>query len=72
MNAISPGVVLEPAPGEAHPAEVMMNGTPAGRLGTPDAIANAAVYLAGDESAFVHGIVLDVDGGRTTAAVIAA
>jgi NAD(P)-dependent dehydrogenase (short-subunit alcohol dehydrogenase family) len=41
-----------------------------GRIGTPDAIANAAVYLAGDESSFVHGIVLDVDGDRTTVAVI--
>ncbi|WP_043673482.1 SDR family NAD(P)-dependent oxidoreductase [Streptomyces xylophagus] len=71
VNAISPGVVLEVAPGETHPAEVMMKGTPAGRIGTPDAIANAAVYLAGDESAFVHGIVLDVDGGRNAVAVIA-
>ena len=33
---------------------------------------SAAVYLASDEAAFVHGIVLDVDGGRTTTAVIAA
>jgi NAD(P)-dependent dehydrogenase (short-subunit alcohol dehydrogenase family) len=49
----------------------MMNGTPAGRLGRPEEIAHAAVYLSGDEAAFVHGIVLDVDGGRTTAAVIA-
>jgi NAD(P)-dependent dehydrogenase (short-subunit alcohol dehydrogenase family) len=64
-------VVQAPAPGVIHPGEVMMNGTPAGRMGTPDAIAHAAVYLAGDEAAFVHGIVLDVDGGRTTAAVIA-
>ncbi|MEW2167084.1 SDR family oxidoreductase [Streptomyces sp. NPDC007084] len=72
VNAISPGVVLAPVPGEEHPAEVMMKGTPANRMGTPEDIANAAVYLAADESAFVHGIVLDVDGGRTTAAVIAA
>ncbi|MFF4146929.1 SDR family NAD(P)-dependent oxidoreductase [Streptomyces sp. NPDC001698] len=71
VNAISPGVVQTPVPGETHPGEVMMKGTPAGRMGTPDAIANAAVYLASDESAFVYGIVLDVDGGRTTAAVIA-
>ena len=71
VNAISPGVVLAPAPGEVHPGEVMMKGTPAGRMGTPDAIANAAVYLAGNESAFVHGIVLDVDGGRTGVAVVA-
>nr|WSZ99164.1 glucose 1-dehydrogenase [Streptomyces sp. NBC_00857] len=72
VNAISPGVVQTPATGEVHPAEIMMKGTPAGRMGTPDAIANAAVYLASDETSFVHGIVLDVDGGRTTTAVIAA
>src|SRR5580692_5827801 len=66
VNAISPGVILPPVPGEVHSAEIMMKGTPAGRMGTPGAIANAAVYLAGDESSFVHGIVLDVDGGRTT------
>jgi NAD(P)-dependent dehydrogenase (short-subunit alcohol dehydrogenase family) len=71
VNAISPGVVLDPTPGTVHPGEVMMKGTPAGRMGTPDAIANAAVYLAADESSFVHGIVLDVDGGRTGVAVIA-
>lgn len=72
VNAISPGVVHTPVPGEVHPGEAMMNGTPAGGVGSPEAIAHAAVYLAGDEAAFVHGIVLDVDGGRTTAAVIAA
>ncbi|MFE3213691.1 SDR family NAD(P)-dependent oxidoreductase [Streptomyces antimycoticus] len=72
VNAISPGVVHTPVPGEVHPGDVMMNGTPAGGVGSPQAIAHAAVYLAGDEAAFVHGIVLDVDGGRTTAAVIAA
>src|SRR5258707_13179903 len=71
VNAISPGVVLEKVPGQVHPAEVNMNGTPAGRMGRPQEIAHAAVYLASDESAFVHGIVLDVDGGRTTVAVIA-
>ena len=71
VNAISPGVVLTPALGEVHPGEVMMKGTPAGRPATPEAIAYAAVYLASDEAAFVHGSVLDVDGGRTTTAVIA-
>lgn len=71
VNAISPGVVQTPTLGADHPAEGMMKGTPAGRMGTPDAIANAATYLAADESSFVHGIVLDVDGGRTTVAVIA-
>ncbi|MBW8795851.1 MAG: SDR family oxidoreductase [Streptomyces sp.] len=72
VNAISPGVVLAADAADAGVAEVMMRGTPAGRMGTPEEIASAAVYLAADESSFVHGIVLDVDGGRTTAAVIAA
>jgi NAD(P)-dependent dehydrogenase (short-subunit alcohol dehydrogenase family) len=49
----------------------MMVGTPAGASGTPDAIAHAAVYLASDEAAFVHGSVIDVDGGRTAVGVIA-
>jgi len=68
VNAVSPGVIQAPG----HASGVMMRGTPAGELGTPDAIAHAAVYLASDESAFVHGTVIDVDGGRTAVAVIAA
>ncbi|WP_329083315.1 MULTISPECIES: SDR family NAD(P)-dependent oxidoreductase [unclassified Streptosporangium] len=74
VNAISPGVIYAPAPDQTgvHPAEVMMRGTPAGGIGAPDAIAHAAVYLASDEAAFVHGTVIDVDGGRVGVAVIAA
>jgi NAD(P)-dependent dehydrogenase (short-subunit alcohol dehydrogenase family) len=73
VNAISPGVIVTPEPDMAeHPGEVMMRGTPAGASGTPDAIAYAAVYLASNEAAFVHGTVIDVDGGRTGVAVIAA
>jgi len=74
VNAVSPGVVQPPAPddGEPHPGEAMMKGTPAGKVGTPDAIAHAVVWLASDEAEFVHGAVVDVDGGRTGVAVIAA
>jgi NAD(P)-dependent dehydrogenase (short-subunit alcohol dehydrogenase family) len=76
VNAISPGVIRTPFPDESnspdeHPAETMMRGTPAGGSGTPDAIAHAAVYLASEESAFVHGTVIDVDGGRVSVAVMA-
>jgi len=71
VNALSPGVVREGGHDPADPAAVMMAGTPAGTVGTPDAIAAAAVFLASDEAAFVHGTVLDVDGGRTGVAVIA-
>jgi NAD(P)-dependent dehydrogenase (short-subunit alcohol dehydrogenase family) len=69
VNAISPGVVRNLT--DNDPAAAMMHGTPYGAFGTPDAIAHAAVYLASEESRFVNGTVIDVDGGRTGVAVIA-
>jgi NAD(P)-dependent dehydrogenase (short-subunit alcohol dehydrogenase family) len=57
-------------PGRHPAAEVVMLGTPAGKSGTPDAVAHAAVYLASDEAAFVHGSLIDIDGGRTSVADI--
>jgi NAD(P)-dependent dehydrogenase (short-subunit alcohol dehydrogenase family) len=73
VNAISPGVIRTPDldPSGQHPAEVMMRGTPAGRVRTPDAIAHAAVDVASDEAEFGPGTVIDVDGGRVGAAVVA-
>ncbi len=37
---------------------------PLGRIATPDDVANAALYLASDESSIVTGICINVDGGR--------
>ena len=61
VNAISPGVVYE------DPSDVVADAmvtTPVGKPGSPADIAAAAVYLASDEAAFVHGAVFDIDGGR--------
>jgi NAD(P)-dependent dehydrogenase (short-subunit alcohol dehydrogenase family) len=41
----------------------MTAGAPMNRLGTPDEIAKAAVFLASDDSSYVTGIELFVDGG---------
>ena len=71
VNAISPGVILDGSSERGERAELFMRGTPAGTSGSPDAIAYAAVYLASDEAQFVHGTVIDVDGGRVGVAVIA-
>jgi 2-keto-3-deoxy-L-fuconate dehydrogenase len=38
---------------------------PMGRLGTPEEIANIAIYLASDESKFMTGQTISVDGGIT-------
>lgn len=69
VNAISPGVIRERTADAADRGESLMAGTPAGASGRPEAIAAAAVYLASDDAGFVHGTVLDVDGGRTGVAV---
>jgi NAD(P)-dependent dehydrogenase (short-subunit alcohol dehydrogenase family) len=36
---------------------------PLGRMGTPDDMGKTAVFLASDDSAFITGVQLDVDGG---------
>jgi NAD(P)-dependent dehydrogenase (short-subunit alcohol dehydrogenase family) len=38
---------------------------PLGRIGTPDEIARAALFLASDEASFITGAILAVDGGGT-------
>lgn len=71
VNAIAPGVIQNPTFGGApEGSHLAMNGTPAGTSGPPEAIAHAAVYLASDEAAFVHGSVIDVDGGRGSVAFV--
>jgi NAD(P)-dependent dehydrogenase (short-subunit alcohol dehydrogenase family) len=65
VNAISPGVVFDdPSDFPASGAAAMLT-APVGKPGTPADIAAAAVYLASDEAAFVHGAVFDIDGGRS-------
>ncbi len=65
VNAIAPGPVrTEPSGAQADFADQVGSLAPAGRAGQPEEIAAAAVYLASDEAAFVHGAILPVDGGR--------
>ena len=42
----------------------MLSTIPLGRLGEPEDMAFAALYLASDEAGLVTGVSLDVDGGR--------
>jgi 3-oxoacyl-[acyl-carrier protein] reductase len=64
-NAVSPGYTRTPMI-ESVPAKVLepiIARTPLGRLAEIQDIANAVLFLAGDESAFITGQVLRVDGG---------
>jgi NAD(P)-dependent dehydrogenase (short-subunit alcohol dehydrogenase family) len=69
VNCISPGPVMtpqgEPVYGEDGSAlrEAMVRHNLVGRIGVPDDIANAAVFLASDESSYIAGHNLCVDGG---------
>ena len=45
--------------------EGLMKAAPLGRMGRPEEVANAILYLASDESSFTTGIELMVDGGLT-------
>ena len=68
-NSIHPGTIetLMTAPLLAEEAnrQDRMARTPLGRLGTPEDVAYVALYLASDESSYVTGSELVVDGGRT-------
>ncbi|MEO9623042.1 MAG: 3-oxoacyl-ACP reductase FabG, partial [Lentilitoribacter sp.] len=67
VNAVAPGFIatdmVKAMPGKV--IEMMISKTPLGRLGEPEDIANAYVFLASEDAAFVTGAVLSVDGAVT-------
>ncbi len=65
VNAVAPGFIATDMVRQMPPKilDGMVAKTPLGRMGEPDDIANAYVWLASDAAKFVHGAVLSVDGG---------
>lgn len=72
VNAVCPGVIDTPMNqrnlATAEDPEAMRRSwfevTPLGRLGTPRDVAQAILFLASDESSFITGAPLVIDGGR--------
>jgi NAD(P)-dependent dehydrogenase (short-subunit alcohol dehydrogenase family) len=65
-NVLSPGPIKTPLSGRQSPDAIarIVSTVPMGRMGEPDEIARAALFLASDDSSFVTGIELFADGGR--------
>lgn len=72
VNAVSPGPIETPAleelensraAGEQSWKKMLTDSVPFGRLGKPSEIAKAVVFLASDDSSFITGAELFVDGG---------
>lgn len=76
VNAIAPGTVNTPlvqanidrltADGKTKFAEMIKTIYPLGRIGEPDDVSGAAVFLASDQARWITGSILAVDGGLTT------
>ena len=67
VNALFPGIIETPMTKNLESTKDMLNRlvamTPLQRLGRPDDIANAALYLSSDEASFITGAELVIDGG---------
>ena len=68
INSIHPGMISTPFLDTVAPEvlQAVRQMTPMGREGTAEEVANCALFLASDESSFVTGAELVVDGGYTT------
>ena len=73
VNAICPGPIqtdmLAPMLAEDHFKQKMLKGIPMRRLGVPEDVAGAVAFFASEESSFITGNVLVVDGGMTVKAL---
>ncbi len=73
VNAVAPGPIatelfMNANPAESERTKAIVNSIPVGRMGTPDDVAHAAVFLLSADAGFITGQTLYVCGGMTVGA----
>jgi NAD(P)-dependent dehydrogenase (short-subunit alcohol dehydrogenase family) len=68
VNAVCPGVIHTAmidryTKGDSKTEKLLASGEPIGRMGQPEEIASAVLYLSSDEASFITGVALAIDGG---------
>jgi|TARA_B100001105_G_scaffold87985_1_gene69818 3-oxoacyl-[acyl-carrier protein] reductase len=70
-NCVNPGIInsgmIKPYLDEPQARKILEEKSPLSRIGEPEDVANAVLYLASDEANWVTGTILNVDGGKTAA-----
>ncbi len=70
-NCINPGIInsgmIKPYLEDPGARKVLEERLPLNRIGEPDDVANAVIFMASDESSWITGTILDVDGGKSAA-----
>jgi NAD(P)-dependent dehydrogenase (short-subunit alcohol dehydrogenase family) len=69
VNAVAPGLVMDEvltaeAPDQHEYVNLMLRGTPLGRTGSPQDIAEAIAFLASERSSWTTGVVVEITGGQ--------
>jgi 3-oxoacyl-[acyl-carrier protein] reductase len=65
INCVAPGLIATPMTDKLNDDQrgSILSGVPAGRMGTPEEVASAVVFLASSEAGYITGATLDVNGG---------
>ena len=76
VNAVAPGPIATPGTvayikSDPKAGEAIANGIPMKRIGEPEEVANVVLFLASDQSSYVTGVCLSVDGGKANELAVA-
>ena len=70
-NCINPGIInsgmIKPYLDDPQARKILEEKSPLARIGEPEDVANAVLYLASDEANWVTGTILNIDGGKSAA-----